>query len=155
MIQNPAMSSLVSAKGPSTMARLPPENFRRVPLELGCSPARSRSTPAFSSSSLYLAILLSSSSLGMTPASESLLAFTIIMNFMLFLPLFLLQIRGCDCKVCHRGLLLLYTSNENAKNRQRQEQFRIIFGLRNKCCWIKALQRRTSPGVGNCSYPSP
>src|ERR1017187_7905759 len=81
MIQYPAMSSLVSVKGPSMTLRLPPENLMRAPLELGWSPAPSTRTPAFTSSSLYLPIAEISSSLGITPASESLLAFTIIMNF--------------------------------------------------------------------------
>src|ERR1700739_1570563 len=57
----------------------------RAPFELDCRPLRSRSTPAFISSSLYLAMALSSASLGMTPASDSLLALTIIMNFMVHL----------------------------------------------------------------------
>src|SRR6266700_4727605 len=85
------MSSFASVKGPSTMVRLPPENLMRVPFELGWRPARSSSTPAFINSSLYLPILESSSSLGMTPASESLLAFTIIMNFMVVSPLVFLR----------------------------------------------------------------
>src|SRR5258707_15642698 len=80
------MSSLLSANGPSTMAtRLPFEYFMRAPLELACRPLRSSSTPAFISSSLYLPMALSSASLGMTPASDSLLALTIIMNFMIHL----------------------------------------------------------------------
>src|SRR2546429_321380 len=80
MIQYPAISSFDSVKGPSTTVRFPPENLMRAPLELGCRPARSRSTPAFSSSSLYFPIADRSSSLGILPASESLFAFTIIMN---------------------------------------------------------------------------
>src|SRR6266404_6883 len=79
------MSSFASVKGPSTMVRLPPENLMRVPLELGWRPARSSSTPAFMSSSLYLPIADRRASLGITPASDSLLAFTIIMNFMVVL----------------------------------------------------------------------
>ena len=35
IIQNPASSSFVSAKGPSVMRRLPPVNVTRVPFELG------------------------------------------------------------------------------------------------------------------------
>src|SRR5882724_550683 len=81
------MSSFASVKGPSIMVRLPPEDLMRVPLELGCRPARSSSTPAFMSSSLYLPIADRRASLGMTPASDSLLAFTIIMNFMVVSPL--------------------------------------------------------------------
>src|SRR5215469_5329701 len=52
----------------------------RVPFELDFSPARSSSTPAFASSSLYFIIAAISVSAGMTPASESLLALTIIMK---------------------------------------------------------------------------
>src|SRR5262249_4572831 len=52
----------------------------RAPFELGCRPERSSSTPAFASSSLYLPISPMSVSSGMTPASESLLALTIIRN---------------------------------------------------------------------------
>src|SRR5262249_18693256 len=84
--QYPAISSLLSVNGPSTMARFPPENLTRNPLELGRNPDRSRSTPAFISSSLYLAIADNNSSLGMTPASDSSLALTIIMNRMVFSP---------------------------------------------------------------------
>jgi len=64
-----------------------PENLIRAPLELGWSPERSSNTPAFISSSLYLPIAESSSSLGILPASESLLALTIIMNRMDVAPL--------------------------------------------------------------------
>src|SRR5882724_9214957 len=87
MIQYPAISSLDSVKGPSTTVRFPPENLTRAPFELACSPAASSSTPAFISSSLYLPIAESNSSLGITPASESLLAFTIIMNRIVLSPL--------------------------------------------------------------------
>jgi hypothetical protein len=38
--QKPAMSSLVSANGPSITVRWFPENRTRLPLELGCSPRR-------------------------------------------------------------------------------------------------------------------
>src|SRR5579864_4180465 len=99
MIQYPAMSSLVSVNGPSMTVRLLPENLMRKPLELGWSPARSSSTPAFISSSLYLPIAEKSSSPGMTPASDSLLAFIIIMNFIFVTPLFCVEEwhdRGCQ-----------------------------------------------------------
>src|SRR2546423_5974771 len=69
--------------------RFPPENLTRAPLELGCRPARSSRTPAFISSSLYLPMAESSASLGILPASESLLAFTIIMKRMGFCLLWL------------------------------------------------------------------
>src|SRR4029450_12394523 len=38
-IQNPAISSFVSANGPSITVRLFPENLTRVPLELCCNPS--------------------------------------------------------------------------------------------------------------------
>src|SRR5215467_11614058 len=92
MIQYPAISSLVSANGPSTTVLWAPENLIRAPLELDWSPARSNSTPAFISSSLYLPIAERSTSLGILPASESLLAFTIIMNRMDVAPLIGLEL---------------------------------------------------------------
>src|ERR1700733_4450256 len=52
-------------------ARPPPENLTRRPSALGSSPARSTSTPACLSSSLYLPIAVSSSSLGTAPSSGS------------------------------------------------------------------------------------
>src|SRR3984957_14216516 len=82
------MSSLASVNGPAITEGFPPENRTRAPFEVGLSPAPSKSTPAFINSSLYLPIAESSSSLGMTPASESLLALTIIMNRIGASPLF-------------------------------------------------------------------
>jgi hypothetical protein len=52
----------------------------RQPLLLGCSPEPSSSMPAFASSSWYFAISAMSFSSGITPASESLVALTMIMN---------------------------------------------------------------------------
>src|SRR5262245_35706507 len=60
--------------------RLSPENRTRAPLELGCSPLPSSITPAFTISSLNFAMAASSSSEGILPASESLVALTITMN---------------------------------------------------------------------------
>src|SRR3954452_23408633 len=52
-IQKPAMSSLVSAKGPSTTVVWPSLSKRtRAPFELGCRPSPASMTPAFTSSSL-------------------------------------------------------------------------------------------------------
>src|SRR4051812_3322982 len=53
----------------------------RAPLLLGASPANSSKMPAFCSSSVYLSIATSSSRVGGWPASASLVALTIIMNF--------------------------------------------------------------------------
>jgi hypothetical protein len=60
--------------------RLDPENLTRAPLELGCRPSPASNMPAFAISSLNFSISVSSRSLGITPASESLLAFTINMK---------------------------------------------------------------------------
>src|SRR5215472_17510411 len=74
--------------GPSSTVRFPPRaNLMRAPFELGCSPARSSSTPAFASSSLYRVISASSFSSGMTPASVFLSAFTNIMKRIRMPPL--------------------------------------------------------------------
>src|SRR2546426_3305673 len=63
----------------------------RQPFELGWSPEASSRTPARCSSSWYLAISAKTGSqvgpIGITSASESLVAFTMIMNRMLLSPL--------------------------------------------------------------------
>jgi hypothetical protein len=56
----------------------------RAPFELGCNPARSSKIPPFAISSLYFVIAAMSLLSGITPASESLLALTIIMNRIVF-----------------------------------------------------------------------
>src|ERR1041384_4203073 len=66
-IQKPAISSLVSANGPSITVRLLPENLTRAPLEVGCSPSPATNTPALANYSLNLPISVRSSRLGMTP----------------------------------------------------------------------------------------
>src|SRR5262245_24551072 len=86
--QKPAISSLVSAKGPSITLRLLPENLTRAPLELGWSPSPASITPAFTSSSLNLPISVRSCWFGMTPASESYVALTKIMNRIVIPALF-------------------------------------------------------------------
>src|SRR6267143_1627591 len=78
------MSSFASVKGPSITVRLLPEYLTRQPLELAFNPEASSSTPAFCSSSWYFCISDMSFSEGITPASESFVALTIIMNRMLF-----------------------------------------------------------------------
>src|SRR2546427_3004667 len=63
----------------------------RQPFELGWSPEASSRTPAFCSSSWYLAISAKSGSqagpIGMTSASESFVDFTMIMNRIVLSPL--------------------------------------------------------------------
>jgi len=74
-------------KRPNTQAVVfPPENLTRTPFELAWSPSPASITPAFVSSSLNLPISVSSSSLGITPASEFLLALTITMNVIFAFP---------------------------------------------------------------------
>jgi DNA-binding CsgD family transcriptional regulator len=75
--QKPATSSPVAAKGPSMTSRLLPRKRTRLPPALGCSPSPASRMPAFISSSLYLPISWRSCSLGVTPASEFFVAFTI------------------------------------------------------------------------------
>src|SRR5882762_7412083 len=84
--QKPAISSLVSVKGPSITVRFPPEKRTRLPFELAWSPSAASSTPAFTSSSLYFPISARSFCFGKTPASESLLALTITMNRIVMSP---------------------------------------------------------------------
>src|SRR5205823_1303333 len=66
---------------PSITDGLPPRvNLTRAPFELACRPSPASMTPAFTNSSLNLPISASSSVVGRTPASDSLLALTITMN---------------------------------------------------------------------------
>ena len=67
--------------------RLGPSNWTRAPFELGCRPSPASMMPAFTSSSLYFIIAVSSSSLGMMPASLSLVALTITINRIVVSPL--------------------------------------------------------------------
>src|SRR6185312_15849273 len=82
------MSSLASAKGPSTTVRLSPENLTRAPFELAWRPLASMSTPAFTISSLNRPISANWSSVGRTPASDSGLALTKSINRMVVSPSF-------------------------------------------------------------------
>jgi len=59
-----------------------PAKRTRLPLALGCKPSPASITPALTSSSLKSPIALSSASLGITPASESLVALTITITRM-------------------------------------------------------------------------
>src|SRR4028118_2007957 len=85
-IQNPAISSFVSVNGPSITLRFVPENLTRAPFELGCSPSAASRIPALTNSSLYCPISVRSCSLGMTPASESWVALTRTMTFIVKSP---------------------------------------------------------------------
>src|SRR6266850_7778206 len=85
--QKPAISSFVSAKGPSITVRFVPENLTRAPFELAWSPSPASITPAFTSFSLNFPISARRLSSGRTPASESLVALTITMNRIEISPL--------------------------------------------------------------------
>src|SRR5438105_637831 len=81
-------------------ARLPPENLTRAPSALGSSPARSTSSPAFLSSSLYLPIAARSSSLGTAPGAGS----PLIINITRIAGLLLTAELGFGCPVASVGL---------------------------------------------------
>src|SRR5262249_24944326 len=78
--QKPATRLCGSGNGPWVTVRFAPENLTRAPLELACSPSPASMTPALASSSLNLPISVSSFASGRTPASESLLPFTMTKN---------------------------------------------------------------------------
>jgi hypothetical protein len=78
---------LVSANGPSTTVRSFPENLTRTPAELGFSPSPPCMIPAFTSSSLNLPIAAMSSMLGICPASDSGVAFTMTITRIRVSPL--------------------------------------------------------------------
>src|ERR1700712_1396221 len=80
MSQKPATRSEVTANGPWLTLGVLPAYLMRAPFEVGCRPSPASMTPALTISSLNLPIAVSSSVLGITPASLSLLAFTITMN---------------------------------------------------------------------------
>src|SRR5215510_12658421 len=115
--QNPAISSLVSANGPSITVRLSPENLTRAPFELGCSPLASSITPAFTISSLNFAMAKSSSSDGILPASESLVTFTITMKRIAVSPL------GSSVREPDTSPSSIVTSNQRPRNRHAREVF--------------------------------
>src|ERR1700730_17082888 len=115
--QKPAMSSLVSAKGPSVTVRCCPENLTRLPFELACKPFASSRTPALTNSSLNFPMEVRISVLGMTPASESLLALTNTITRIVILLLTWIwnQGTGRDGRPTPH---FTYTSNEQQLNRQ-------------------------------------
>src|SRR6266478_5481331 len=92
--QNPAIRSPVSSNGPRLSAFCPVEYLIRAPLDVGCRPSPASMTPALAISSLNLPIAVSNSVLGITPASLSLLAFTITINRIVSLRLILIAPRG-------------------------------------------------------------
>src|SRR3954469_20767302 len=85
--QKPATSSRVSAKGPSMTVRLSPSKATRLPCDDGFRPSPASMTPALTSSSLNLPMASRSSVEGMTPASESFVAFTRTITRIVLSPL--------------------------------------------------------------------
>src|SRR4051794_36354245 len=73
--QKPATNSRVSAKGPSMTVRLGPSKATRLPWDEGFRPSPASMMPALTSSSLNLPMAARSSVEGMTPASDSFVAF--------------------------------------------------------------------------------
>ena len=123
-IQKPAISSFVSANGPSITVGFPPENLTRAPFELGWSPSPASMMPAFTSSSLKLPISVRSFSLGMTPASVFLSALMMIMNRIVVSPL--VSSFGSRASGAFRPAVnprSTKTSNEGRRNRQAGETF--------------------------------
>src|SRR5258708_34140073 len=80
--QNPAMSSFVSANGPSVTVRFEAENRTRAPRELGVSPVPSSMIPALINSSLNLSMAANISADGISPASDAFDALPITKTFM-------------------------------------------------------------------------
>src|SRR5215472_4672824 len=64
MSQKPAITSLVSVKGPSVTWRFPSFTLMRNPFDVACSPSANRKIPAFFISSLYFLIAVTISVLG-------------------------------------------------------------------------------------------
>src|SRR3954467_9029306 len=88
------MRSGVTANGPSLTLCALSVYLIRAPFEVGCRPSPASRTPALTNSSLNLPIAVSNSVLGITPASLSLLAFTITINRIVTLRLSLVEPTG-------------------------------------------------------------
>src|SRR6185503_9527701 len=84
--QKPAISSLVSANGPSMTVVFPPAKRTRAPFELGCRPSPACMIPAWTSSSLYFPMSVRSFSSGSTPASDCSLALMMTMTRIVISP---------------------------------------------------------------------
>src|SRR4029077_8668169 len=81
-IENPAMSSVVSANGPAVTVRFEPENRTRAPQELGVSPPATSMIPALINSLLNLSMASNISMGGISPASDAFVALPMIMTLM-------------------------------------------------------------------------
>src|SRR5437868_7118224 len=142
MIQKPASSSLVAPKGPFMTVRPLPSYLTRKPFELACRPSAASNTPAFIISSLNRPMASTISFVGSTPASESLLALTSIMNRIAVL------LRGGS-----PSSVLYLTTIELAADRQpprrRAVQSRSARGFERRSLQRRAARRRPRAAVGN------
>src|SRR5690349_9031518 len=107
--QKPATSSFDSVKGPSVTVGVPPENFTRLPLDVGCRPSPASMTPAFTSSSLNLPMSVRSFVSGSTPASDSLLAGTSTITRIVYVLLLTRRTRHGQIDTRHVSLKELMT----------------------------------------------
>src|SRR3954469_22811004 len=111
-IEKPAISSLVSANGPSMTVRPEPSKAMRLAWALGLRPAAATMMPALTSSSVNRSIASNASVVGGTPFSVSSLAFTSTMTRIVCL----LVRAGPFC-------LLIGTTIEPAENRHRPANY--------------------------------
>src|SRR6476659_3225267 len=101
MSQKPATRSPLRVNGPWLTLGPFPEYVIRAPFDVGCRPSPASITPAFTISSLNLPIAVSSSVLGITPASLFLSAFTITINRIVTLRCSI-QEAGCEPALNHK-----------------------------------------------------
>src|SRR6266852_4405222 len=125
--QKPAISSFVSANGPSITACFPPENRTRLPFELGWSPSPASITPAFTSSSLNLPISVRSFSSGRTPASVSLVALMITMTRIVSSPRSFRFGAGLPGGLDRLNPGSTFKSNQGQRDRQVHDHFLEVF----------------------------
>src|SRR5262249_37429247 len=121
--QKPAISSFVSANGPSITVRFVPAKRIRLAFELGWSPPPASITPALTSSSLNLPISARSRSLGITPASESLFALISTMNRIVILLLTWGAGPGPPAGRDRQRPASTDASNERRRDRQGRQDF--------------------------------
>src|SRR5262249_36456244 len=126
--QKPAPSSFASEKGPSIPARFPSANLTRLPFELAWSPSPASMMPAFTSSSLYFPIFSRISRLGRTPASDSLLAFTITITRIVLSPVLCVVV---ELAVTHfsRAGSTLYSHGEGASAGSTRFEYLFLEGI--------------------------
>src|SRR5215472_3738622 len=126
--QKPATSSFDSVNGPSITVRLPSAKLTRLPLELAWSPSPASMMPAFTSSSLYFPIFSRISRLGRTPASDSLLAFTITMTRIVLSPVICVVLELAVSSYSPAGSTL-YSHGERASAGSTTCQYHFLDGI--------------------------